>query len=283
MNRNTWIWLACTACVAVLGGGCALNIDKMPVDQTAFNNPHMDKIKAAENASSDSFPRLVVAPQDEKRFKQDRNEELLGTYLDTKLASLPGFIVIPRAELGALNTENALTAAGNGAKIGKADYLITYQFVSAKRESRSEEKYAGNGNYRTIEYYTNRFKGRVSVLEVATGHRAFTKVYEVAIPTGTSQTEDWDKAAEMLADKVSRDFYARYGLPVYVEETRGNGRVARLSRNFLTTQLPKGTKVIFKGDKEATGKVYSGYWVEVDDVENAGVSKNQPVLIEIPE
>lgn len=283
MNRNFLNLIVGIACAAVFTGGCALNIDKMPVDQTSFNNPRLAKIKEAENASSDSFPRLVVVPQDDMRFNQDQNEKLLGTYMDTEFASLPGFIVVPRAELGALNTENALTASENGTKVNKADYLITYQFVSAKRESRSEEEYAGNGRYRTINHYTNRFKGRVSVLEIASGHRAFTKVYEIAIPTGSEQVEDWDQAAEKLANKIARDFYSQYGLPVYVEETRGNGRVARLSQNFLTKQLPQETKVIFKGDKDATGEVYSGYWVKVDDYENAGVRKNQFVQIQMAE
>lgn len=278
-----------TACIMgtiAFCGGCALNIEKMPVDDTAFDNPQLKKIQEAENAPAESLPRLVVAPQNDNQHS-NHNGQLLGTYLDTNFSLLSGFVVVPRAELGALNTENALTAlagkSGNSTKINKADYLITYQFVSAKRNSRNERKYAGDGNYQYVTYYTNQFKGRISVLEIATSNRAFTQIYEVSIPTGTNQSDDWDQAAEMLSKKIAMDFYARYGLPTYVKETRGNGQVALLSDNYLTRNLPEGTRVFFAGDKGASGKVYSGLWVEVDNYKNANVRKNQLVTIEMPQ
>ena len=286
-------FIVCFAMVASVFGIEPSRLEITERDKEIYSDAKAGSTKR-ENKLSVAI--LVMGGDTEKSKKVAK---ALDASLNSTLSDFAFFQVVERGNLEALLKESELESLGDSdlaqIKIPSADYLITASVSSVRIEKKGQGGLFGALNKDAKAGYKATVGVDFRFYEKSSQRTIFTKNLEKNAPgllydkSGSAAISKLAEAAQECAKAFGLELGSRYAPVARVLETRGDGRVAKISIG-TNYGVAKGMKVdvfVYVDDSDvikdatrepsviATGYVISSTknraWVDVDDYKKAKV------------
>lgn len=300
MNRKRTVGFVSITMMFILLSGCSTTnpsaMKVLPRDQDKYVD------QGATVAKKETKQGVAILVKHDGVKDGQEVASALDSSLTSILSDFAFFTIIERSNLDSLLKEQQLESLSFDnlveIDIPQADYLITAKINAAQVNSESRKSLINNT---TKTYYTAKTSVDFRFYEKSTKRTIMTKNIECEAPDEfTSRNESVAQlsvAAQECAKKFAMEIGSRYAPPARVIETRGGGKVAKITMG-ANYGLAKGMRVQFfgyvdnsdivEGDTRSVSPVGYGFvlesdlkfaWVEIVDHEDSIVKRGHYVKI----